>query len=143
MFQIKNITDLGILVLAVPVPQSCVSSKSCGSSQSTREPGCKSTSQPATRKGPAALGEAIIYAAPGQGPAARRRKVFFPNNPSQDSPKEIPPIPALSRVPPRSQKSDFFACAAEKYNKDHFLTEKCSPRGPRGGPDIRRPCRCL
>ena len=42
VFQLKKMTDLGILVLAVPVPQSCVSSKSCGSSQSTREPVSKS-----------------------------------------------------------------------------------------------------
>ena len=37
VFQIKKMTDLGILVLAVPVPQFCVSSKSCGSSHSASE----------------------------------------------------------------------------------------------------------
>ena len=37
VFQLRKMIDLGILVLAVPVPQSCVSSKSCGSNQSTSE----------------------------------------------------------------------------------------------------------
>ena len=90
---------------------------------------CNPNSQPTTKRGPAAGAKPLdIYAAPGQGPAARRVEGFSSVILTR-IPKGIPPHPGLRISAAGLLKIGLFWCVLSLVQPGAVLTSKVVPKG--------------
>ena len=87
-------------------------------------------------EGAGGRGEALryIYAAPGQGPAARRGNCFSGLILTRITRRESPPIPGPFASAAEVLKIGLFGCVLSEVQHGAFWTSKVVPKGSQGGP---------